>query len=120
MIIEYGRVPEWPKGADCKSVAFQLRWSESTLSHQKRPDIIGAISFTKLITNIFDTHPCNPLQGLFYVLKKRGYALNTAFMCNKCRGGNYSFAGDSVLQFLEQKSNYAVNAGGMGLTAENK
>ena len=32
--IQYGRVPEWPKGADCKSVAFQLRWSESILSHQ--------------------------------------------------------------------------------------
>ena len=31
-----GRFPEWPKGADCKSVAFQLRWSESTISHQNR------------------------------------------------------------------------------------
>jgi hypothetical protein len=41
-------------------------------------------------------------------------------MCNKCRGGNYSFASDGALQFLGQKSNYAVNAEGMGLTAENK
>ncbi len=31
----YGRVPERPKGTDCKSVAFQLRWFESTLFHQK-------------------------------------------------------------------------------------
>ena len=29
-----GRVPERPKGTDCKSVAIQLRWFESTLFHQ--------------------------------------------------------------------------------------
>ena len=34
--IEYGRVPEWPMGTDCKSAAFQLRWFESTRAHQTR------------------------------------------------------------------------------------
>ena len=32
---EYGRVPEWPMGTDCKSAAFQLRWFESTRAHQE-------------------------------------------------------------------------------------
>ena len=32
----YGRFPERPKGADCKSVVFRLRWSESTISHQQK------------------------------------------------------------------------------------
>ena len=32
--VQYGRVPERPKGTDCKSVAIQLRWFESTLFHQ--------------------------------------------------------------------------------------
>ena len=30
----YGSVPERPKGADCKSVVFRLRWSESIIPHQ--------------------------------------------------------------------------------------
>ena len=75
-----GRVPEWPKGADCKSVAFQLRWSESTLSHQKRPDNFGA--------NFFD-RPCIPLQGLFYAMKKRAFARNFRRIVQKCIGGHY-------------------------------
>ena len=29
-----GGVPEWPKGADCKSVVFRLRWFESIFLHQ--------------------------------------------------------------------------------------
>ena len=33
--IEFGRVPEWPMGTDCKSAAFQLRWFESTRAHQE-------------------------------------------------------------------------------------
>ena len=33
--IESGRVPEWPRGTDCKSAAFQLRWFESTRAHQE-------------------------------------------------------------------------------------
>ena len=37
----YGRVPEWPKGADCKSVASLLRWSESTLAHQTKTPVKG-------------------------------------------------------------------------------
>ena len=32
----YGRFPEWPKGAACKSVVRRLRWSESTISHQQK------------------------------------------------------------------------------------
>ena len=36
MWTSYGRFPEWPKGADCKSVASSLRWSESTISHQQK------------------------------------------------------------------------------------
>ena len=33
--IVYGRVPEWPRGTDGKSAAFQLRWFESTRAHEK-------------------------------------------------------------------------------------
>lgn len=29
-----GGVPEWLKGADCKSVGLRLRWFESSLLHQ--------------------------------------------------------------------------------------
>ena len=32
MIILYGRVPEWPKGADCKSVAFSFDGSNPSSS----------------------------------------------------------------------------------------
>ena len=35
----WGRFPERPKGADCKSVAFQLRWFESIIFHQKKKSI---------------------------------------------------------------------------------
>ena len=62
--IPYGRVPEWPKGADCKSVAFQLRWSESILSHHNAPNFGALILFA----------PCIFLQGLFYARKKRDFA----------------------------------------------
>ena len=34
-----GGVPEWLKGADCKSVGLRLRWFESNLLHQNRLDI---------------------------------------------------------------------------------
>ena len=44
----YGRVPERPKGADCKSVAFQLRWSESTLAHQKKALAIASAFFNEV------------------------------------------------------------------------
>ena len=30
-----GGVPEWLKGADCKSVGLRLRWFESSLLHHK-------------------------------------------------------------------------------------
>ena len=40
----YGGIPEWPKGADCKSVAFQLRWSESTFPHQKSTNLDRGLS----------------------------------------------------------------------------
>ena len=39
----YGGFPEWPKGADCKSVVFRLRWSESIIPHQT-----AAICFCRL------------------------------------------------------------------------
>ena len=29
----FGRIPEWPNGADCKSAGFYLRWFESIFSH---------------------------------------------------------------------------------------
>ena len=32
----HGGVPEWPKGADCKSVIGRFRWFESILLHHKR------------------------------------------------------------------------------------
>jgi hypothetical protein len=35
-----GGVPEWLKGADCKSVGLRLRWFESSLLHQGEP-ILG-------------------------------------------------------------------------------
>ena len=31
----YGEVPEWLKGADCKSVGLRLRWFESIPLHQR-------------------------------------------------------------------------------------
>ena len=31
----YGQIPEWPKGADCKSVGLRLRWFESIPLHQR-------------------------------------------------------------------------------------
>jgi hypothetical protein len=31
-----GGVPEWLKGADCKSVGLRLRWFESNLLHQEQ------------------------------------------------------------------------------------
>ncbi len=40
-----GRVPERPKGTDCKSVAIQLRWFESTLFHQQKPSTFLGIRF---------------------------------------------------------------------------
>jgi hypothetical protein len=36
-----GGVPEWLKGADCKSVGLRLRWFESNLLHQSRPGLVG-------------------------------------------------------------------------------
>jgi hypothetical protein len=30
-------VPEWLKGADCKSVGLRLRWFESSLLHHTEP-----------------------------------------------------------------------------------
>ena len=32
--INFGKIPEWPNGADCKSAGFYLRWFESISSHQ--------------------------------------------------------------------------------------
>ena len=34
-----GGVPEWLKGADCKSVGLRLRWFESSLLHQRKPGV---------------------------------------------------------------------------------
>ena len=34
---EFGRIPEWPNGADCKSAGFYLRWFESITSHSRKP-----------------------------------------------------------------------------------
>ena len=31
--VRHGGVPEWLKGADCKSVGLRLRWFESNLLH---------------------------------------------------------------------------------------
>ena len=36
-----GRVPEWLKGADCKSAGVRLRWFESNPFHQFRLRRIG-------------------------------------------------------------------------------
>ena len=53
----YGRIPEWPKGADCKSVAFTLRWFESIFSHQNvlhfMQDIFYAVKKTLFKQNVF-------------------------------------------------------------------
>jgi hypothetical protein len=34
--VRRGGVPEWLKGADCKSVGLRLRWFESSLLHQAK------------------------------------------------------------------------------------
>jgi hypothetical protein len=41
----FGGIPERPKGADCKSVAFQLRWFESIFLHQNNTNlfVVGVI-----------------------------------------------------------------------------
>ena len=54
LLTEYGRVPEWPKGADCKSVAFQLRWSESILVHQKQKVRVACLLFFLLVDKRMD------------------------------------------------------------------
>ncbi len=41
----YGRIPEWPKGTDCKSAGLRLRWFESTFSHQKKPSFFVTEAF---------------------------------------------------------------------------
>ena len=33
----YGKIPEWPNGADCKSAGLRLRWFESISSHFMTP-----------------------------------------------------------------------------------
>src|SRR3982750_1685262 len=34
----FGGMPEWPKGADCKSAGLCLRWFESTSLHNSNSD----------------------------------------------------------------------------------
>ena len=36
-----GGVPEWLKGADCKSVGLRLRWFESSLLHHRKDVTLG-------------------------------------------------------------------------------
>jgi hypothetical protein len=43
-----GGVPEWLKGADCKSVGLRLRWFESSLLHQQRPYLVSVWKFRVL------------------------------------------------------------------------
>ena len=33
---QFGKLPEWPNGADCKSAGVRLRWFESITSHEKK------------------------------------------------------------------------------------
>ena len=35
----FGRIPEWPNGADCKSAGFYLRWFESIFSHYNYAEV---------------------------------------------------------------------------------
>ena len=35
-LLESGRIPEWPNGADCKSAGCYLRWFESISAHTKQ------------------------------------------------------------------------------------
>jgi hypothetical protein len=37
--VRRGGVPEWLKGADCKSVGLRLRWFESSLLHQAKQQL---------------------------------------------------------------------------------
>ncbi len=39
-----GWVPEWLKGADCKSVGLRLRWFESSLIHQEKQGVARLIA----------------------------------------------------------------------------
>ena len=39
---QFGKLPEWPNGADCKSAGVRLRWFESITSHlKKREEPVG-------------------------------------------------------------------------------
>ena|GEM_PF-6289814 len=37
----FGRIPEWPNGADCKSAVFRLRWFESISAHTVRRAVVS-------------------------------------------------------------------------------
>ena len=49
---EFGGVPEWLKGADCKSVEFFLRWFESNLLHFNYTNLIDFVKFLNKNLNI--------------------------------------------------------------------
>ena len=60
----FGGVPEWPKGADCKSVALLLRWSESILLHQKLTEALMRC-LGQFFLSILER---SAIQGVFKIL----------------------------------------------------
>ena len=42
VLTRYGRIPEWPNGADCKSAGLYLRWFESIFSHEAEVALVKA------------------------------------------------------------------------------
>ena len=41
---KYGKIPEWPNGADCKSAGVRLRWFESISSHTRKPIGVATVN----------------------------------------------------------------------------
>ena len=92
-IMLLGGVPEWPKGADCKSVAFQLRWSESTLLHHESPMLLH----WTFLMNLFCPGICGQTNSNCIYVRKTLQDLLQVFLCNN------DFVKDKYFVFLMLK-----------------
>lgn len=55
--LDQGKLPEWLKGADCKSVGFALRRFESYTSHSESDfGIVLGGRQTAIVQSLFDPH----------------------------------------------------------------
>ena len=64
----FGRLPKWPKGTDCKSVGTGLRWFESNTVHvwQRGLSVGSAALIAQLAERILGKNEVmgsNPIEG---------------------------------------------------------